>query len=150
MKKAGMTTRERKKQNKTNLPASKDWSISRKRFVLFSAMTLSAPLEEKKRDWSLFHSLFFSLLLFLCQVEPVFLFFWWVFLSFCLPSFLFSHFLPLFRPLLAHFLCQRVCLPQRGDSAQRHTGLLAASSGSRLVYGSGKLHCHISCFSAWN
>lgn len=86
----------------------------------------------------------FSLLPF-CQFLPVALFFWWGFLSFCLPSFPFSHFLPL-SPLV-HFVSMSVSLRGR-LSPEAHRDWLAANAGSRLVYGSGKLH--VSCFSAWN
>lgn len=75
-------------------PASKDWSISRKRFVLFPAMTLSFLSEKKKTDWlnwqSVFYRLFFSLVLSFCQ-------------NFCLSFLLmgFPHFLLPPFPVLA-------------------------------------------------
>lgn len=55
--------------------------------------------EEKKTDWYSAQSVFWSLRLPsprpLSNLSPSLFFFWWVFLSFCFPSFLFSHFLPL-------------------------------------------------------
>lgn len=118
-----------------NSPTSKDWSISRKRFVLFSAMALSAVSEEEK-----------SLLL--PSSSPVnscpsLSYFWWIFLSLCLPT------LSPLLPCSLSLFRTSVCLPSEGDSAPRRAGL-AANFASCLVYGSGKLHCHISCFSAWN
>lgn len=78
--------------------------------------------EDRQTDWT--DSLSFTVSsspLSSFSVNPsVSLFSWWGFLTFCFPPFLFSHFLPL--PSLAHFFCQYVCLPQKGDSAQRHTG----------------------------
>lgn len=102
---------------------------------------LSALSKERRRDWN-------SVCLFLSSP----------FLSFfppdgfsCLSArhFSCSAFAFSFFSSLAHFLCQYFWLPQKGGSAQRLAGL-AANSGSQLVYGSGKLHCHISCFSSGN
>lgn len=90
-----------------HLPASNDWSISRKGFVLFFAITFVSSL--------------FSLL----QLWPVDLLLWWCFLSFCLPSFLFPHFLP----LLSSFL--QIRLPPSED-------WLADRSDNHRVCGSGK------------
>lgn len=60
-----------------------------------------------------------------------------------------SHTFSLCRPLLTFSVSMSVSL--RRETQPRGTqDRLAANSGSRLVYGSGKLHCHISCFSAWN
>lgn len=92
-----------------HLPASNDWSISRKGFVLFSAITFVYCQSALSSPCSVF--------------LPVDLFLWWCFLSFCLPSFLFPHFLPLLSPFL------QICLPpSEGDMV--HTDWLVDHADS--------------------
>lgn len=85
-------------------PASKDWSISSKGLVLFSAITLVCCCQ------LIFSSDGVSCL-------------------FCLPFFLFPHFLPLLSPSPDFSL-------RRRHSARRDG--LASHSGTHLVHGGGK------------
>lgn len=110
--------KENTREVRNNSPASKDWSISRRTFVLFSAMSVLS--EEKKTDWcsvclllSLLPSPLLSILAccsFLLMGFPVFL----------PPLFPVLSLSPSLAPCSLSLL---VCLsPSEGDSAQRHTG----------------------------
>lgn len=104
-----------------NSPASKDRSISRKRFVSFSAMTLRRR-RATDTQFSLSLTLFFSLLFFFCCSLTVSLCFSRLSASPLSCSLTF----PLSCPL-AHFLCQYVW-------AQRHAALAANSGGPSCLW----------------
>lgn len=127
------TTWKKGKRNRIYSPASKDWSISRKRFVLFSAMT---SVTGKDR-------LAFNLLSPLPSITSCLLLFSSDGVS-CFSASLLNHSLTF---SVSCSLSLLVCLcPSEGLlSPEAHRDWLPGLSGSCLVYGGGKLHRHISC-----
>lgn len=104
-------TKKEAKRKINYLPVSNDWSMSRKGFVLFSAITLICTV----RVWCPLSAHFL----------PVDLFLWWCFLSFLPPLF------PVPSVSLSPDFSPR-------ERCSAHRDWLVALSGTHCVYGAGK------------
>lgn len=112
----------KKKENSENSPTSAGWSISRRKFVLFAAMTLSALSKERKRDWSSVQSVCSSRLVpSLLSILSCPFFFFDGFSCLSVPSLFLFPLLSPSSPLLT-FPVSNVRLPQKETQPRRSQG----------------------------